>query len=42
MIRFGFVCLFSVGAPLTPLFVLIINIIESFADIYKLFNLLRV
>ena len=42
MIRFGFVCLFSVGAPLTPLFVLIINFIESFADIYKLFNLLRV
>ena len=42
MIRFGFVCLFSVGAPLTPLFVLIINCIESFADIYKLFNLLRV
>ena len=42
MIRFGFVCLFSNAAPLAPLFVFLINILEYFADTYKIFNLYRI
>ena len=42
MILFGFVCLFCNSAPLAPLIVFFINILEYFADIYKIFNLYRI
>lgn len=42
LISFGFVCLFSVAAPLTPLFVLMLTYLENYVDLYKIFNLLRV
>ena len=38
IISFGFVCLFSVAAPLTPIFVLILTFFENFVDIYKFSN----
>ena len=42
IISFGFVCLFSVAAPLTPIFVLILTFFENFVDIYKFSNLVYV
>lgn len=42
IINFGFICLFSVFAPLTPMFVLMLTYLENYVDLYKLFNLVRV
>ena len=42
IIRFGYLCLFTVAAPLTPLIVLILNFMETLFDFYKLFFLYRV
>ena len=42
IIIFGFVCLFSVAAPLTPIFCLILSYLEIYVDVYKIFNLNRI
>ena len=42
LISFGFVCLFSVVAPLTPLIVLILTFLENYVDLYKIIYLYRV
>ena len=42
VISFGFVCLFSVAAPLTPIFVLILTFLENFVDLFKFTNLVYV
>ena len=42
MIRFGYLCIFSSQAPLTPLIIFIVNLIETFIDLYKFFYLYRV
>ena len=42
MIRYSFVIFFSVGAPLTPLFIFLMNFIENFIDIYKLIYIFRI
>ena len=41
LIQFGYVCLFSVAAPLTPLLVFVLLYLEKFVDTYKLFFLVR-
>jgi anoctamin-10 len=41
IILFGYVCFFSVAAPLTPLIIFLITYIEKHADCYKLFYLYR-
>jgi hypothetical protein len=42
VISFGFVCLFSVAAPLTPVFVLVLTFLENFVDLFKFTNLVYV
>jgi hypothetical protein len=42
LILFGFVCLFSVAAPLTPIISLILSYLEIYVDVYKIFNLNRI
>ena len=42
MIRFGYLCIFSAQAPLTPIIIFLVNIIETFFELYKLFYLYRV
>ena len=42
MIRFGYLCIFSSQSSLTPLIILMINLIETFIDLYKFFFLYRV
>jgi hypothetical protein len=42
IISFGFVCLFSVAAPLTPIISLILSYLEIYFDVYKIFNLNRI
>ena len=42
MIRFGYLCIFSTQASLTPIIILIVNLIETFIDLYKFFFLYRV
>ena len=42
LILFGYVMLFSVAAPLTPLIVFLLFYIERFVDSYKFFYLQRV
>ena len=42
MIRFGYLCIFSAQASLTPLIIFIVNLIETFIDLYKFFILYRV
>ncbi len=42
LITFGFVCLFSVAAPLTPIISLILSYLEIYFDVYKIFNLNRI
>ena len=42
MIRFGYLCIFSSQAPLTPIIIFIVNLIETFIDLYKFFFLYRV
>jgi hypothetical protein len=42
MIYYGYVVLFSVAAPITPLIVFVLVYFEKFVDIYKMFNLQRV
>ena len=41
LIQFGYVCLFSVAAPLTPLLVFILLYLEKFVDTFKMFFLVR-
>ncbi|MCQ2819469.1 MAG: anoctamin [archaeon] len=42
LILFGYVCLFSVTAPLTPLIVLLLVWVEKLGDVFKIFFLERV
>ena len=42
LISFGFVCLFSVAAPLTPIFVFVFTFLENYFDLYKIVHLSRV
>ena len=42
MIRFGYLCIFSAQAPLTPVIIFGVNIIETFFELYKFFYLYRV
>ena len=42
MIRFGYLCIFSAQSSLTPLIIFLINLIETFIDLYKFFFLYRV
>ena len=42
MIRFGYLCIFSSQASLTPIIIFIVNLIETFIDLYKFFILYRV
>jgi hypothetical protein len=42
MIRFGYLCIFSSQAPLTPIIIFTVNLIETFIDLYKFFFLYRV
>ena len=42
MIRFGYLCIFSAQAPLTPIIIFLVNIIELFFELYKFFYLYRV
>ena len=42
MIRFGYLCIFSAQASLTPIIVFLVNLIETFIDLYKFFYLYRV
>ena len=42
MIRFGYLCIFSAQASLTPLIIFLVNLIETFIDLYKFFYLYRV
>ena len=42
MIRFGYLCIFSSQASLTPIIIFIVNLIETFIDLYKIFILYRV
>jgi anoctamin-10 len=39
---FGYVCFFSVSAPLTPAIIFILTYLEKFCDSYKLFYLSRI
>lgn len=41
LIQFGYVCLFSVAAPLTPLLVFVLLYLEKFVDTFKMFFLVR-
>ena len=42
IINFGYVCLFSVTAPLTPIILLILVWVEKLVDVFKMFFLVRV
>ena len=42
MIRFGYLCIFSAQAPLTPIIIFGVNLIETFFELYKIFYLYRV
>ena len=42
MIRFGYLCIFSAQASLTPIIIFLVNLIETFFELYKLFYLYRV
>ena len=42
MIRFGYLCIFSSQATLTPLIIFLVNLIETFIDLYQFFILYRV
>ena len=42
MIRFGYLCIFSAQASLTPIIIFFVNLIETFIDLYKFFFLYRV
>ena len=42
MIRFGYLCIFSSQASLTPIIIFIVNLIETFIGLYKFFFLYRV
>ena len=42
VIRFGYLCIFSAQASLTPIIIIIVNLIETFIDLYKFFFLYRV
>ena len=42
MIRFGYLCIFSAQASLTPMIIFFVNLIETFIDLYKFFFLYRV
>ena len=42
MIRFGYLCIFSAQAPLTPVIIFGVNLIETFFELYKFFYLYRV
>jgi len=42
MIRFGYLCIFSAQAPLTPIIIFGVNLIETFFELYKFFYLYRV
>ena len=42
MIRFGYLCIFSAQAPLTPIIIYGVNLIETFFELYKFFYLYRV
>ena len=42
MIRFGYLCIFSTQAPLTPVIMFLVNLIELFFELYKFFFLYRV
>ena len=42
MIRFGYLCIFSAQAPLTPIIIFLVNLIETFFELYKFFYLYRV
>lgn len=42
IILFGYVCFFSVAAPLTPLIIFVLTYMERFVDSYKIFYLQRV
>ena len=39
MIRFGYLCIFSAQAPLTPIIIFLVNLIETFFELYKFFYL---
>ena len=41
LINFGYVCLFGVSAPLTPIIVFVLLYIEKFVDTFKMFFLYR-
>ena len=42
VIRFGYLCIFSAQAPLTPVIIFGVNLIETFFELYKFFYLYRV
>ena len=42
IINFGYVCLFSVTAPLTPIILLILVWVEKLVDVFKMFFLVRI
>lgn len=42
VIQFGFVCLFSVAAPLTPILVFVLVYVSRLADYYKFIHLVRI
>ena len=42
IINFGYVCLFSVTAPLTPIILLILVWVEKLVDVFKIFFLVRI
>ena len=42
MIRFGYLCIFSSQASLTPIIIFVVNLIETFIDLYQFFILYRV
>ena len=41
LIRFGFLCIFSAQASLTPIIIFLVNLIETFIELYKFFYLYR-
>lgn len=42
LIDFGYICLFSVSAPLAPLLILVLTYLQNLFDVYKVFNIYRI